>query len=129
VREKERVLKMGAKCNRFVRQVTATQAAQIIERTKDKPVLVRFFAQWCGACKESLPHVQEAANEVCDEAEVIMVDGDNPFNRAWAEQQNIEAFPTVVAFRNGAAMAKLEGGQDTAGYVDFFKKWTKPTGE
>jgi len=111
------------KCSRPIRHVTGQQATRIIEQTKDKTVLVRVFAQWCGACKESSPHVQEAADEVCDAAEVVALDGDNPFNRAWATAQNVEAFPTVIAFRNGQMLGKLEGGQDTKTYAEFFTKW------
>jgi len=110
-------------CNRPVRNVTALQAQKIIDSTKDKPVIVRFFAHWCAACAESAPKVQEAANNVCDGAEVLQIDGDSAFNSDWAGKQGVEAFPSVVAYKNGLRVGKVEGSLDSSAYQEFFTKW------
>lgn len=110
-------------CNRPVRNVSALQAQKIIENTRDKPVIVRFFAHWCAACHESAPKVQDAANAACEKAEVIQVDGDSAFNSQWATEQGVKAFPSMVAYKNGRKVGEVEGALESSAYQKFFAKW------
>ena len=112
-----------ARCNKPVRTVTAQQAQRIIENTRDKPVYVRFFAHWCDSCKESKPEAEEASNEACSSAEVLAVDGDNPFNSKWADDQGVKAFPTVVAYLNGRKAGELDNGFEKKSFAEYHNKF------
>jgi len=106
-----------------IRPVTAQQAKQIIKNTKDKPVIVKVFAHWCSACQESDPAAREAAGNVCENAEVLALDGDNAFNEAFVQEQKVEAFPTMLAFKNGKRVGKMEGGSSVKSFEHFYTKW------
>lgn len=72
-----------------------------------KPVLVDFYADWCGPCKAMSPVIQEVAREVQGKARVIKVDIDRA--RGAAEQYNINAVPTFMIFKNGQAIWRHSG--------------------
>lgn len=75
----------------------------------DKPVLVDFFATWCGPCKMMHPVLEELHGLVGDKARIIKVDIDQ--NQALAAQYNVRSVPTLMIFKKG----KLEFR--TAGYT------------
>ncbi len=68
-----------------------------------KPVMVDFWAQWCGPCRMFGPTVEELANEVGDEALICKLDVDEA--PEIAERFSISAVPTVLFFKNGKPVA------------------------
>ena len=65
----------------------------------DKPVLVDFWAEWCGPCKFQGPIVDELAKEYDGKAKVVSVEVDE--NPQMAQQYGILSIPTVMIFKNG----------------------------
>ncbi|MEO1451538.1 MAG: thioredoxin, partial [Bacteroidota bacterium] len=65
----------------------------------EKPVLVDFYATWCGPCKAMNPVIKSIAADLRDRAKVIKVDVDQ--NRALAEKYQIRGVPTFMVFKEG----------------------------
>jgi len=76
----------------------------------DKPVLVDFFATWCGPCKAMSPVIDELASELGGEARVLKVDVDK--NRAVAAHYGVQAVPTLIIFRRGEIVWRHPGAMD-----------------
>jgi thioredoxin 1 len=68
----------------------------------DTPVLIDFYADWCGPCKSFAPVIQELKNELGDTVKIIKVNVDN--NETLASKLGIMSIPTVHIYRN----SKLE---------------------
>ena len=71
------------------------------------PVLVDFFANWCGPCKMLAPTIKEIAEEYEGKVKVGKVNVDD--ERELAEEYDIMYIPTLIVFKNGAAVATSNG--------------------
>ena len=71
------------------------------------PVLVDFWAAWCGPCKAIAPIVDQIATEQAGKLKVVKVDVDE--NQQFAGQYNVLSIPTVALFKNGQMVEKIVG--------------------
>ena len=85
----------------------------------DKPVLVDFFATWCGPCKYQGPILEELATAIGDEARIIKIDIDR--NQAVAAKYNVRSVPTLMIFKNGEVLWKEAGVKEKEQLIQLLR--------
>ncbi|MFM2314276.1 MAG: hypothetical protein RLZZ04_3552 [Cyanobacteriota bacterium] len=76
-------------------------------QSSDVPVLVDFYATWCGPCQMMAPILEQVGASLRDRLQVVKIDTDKYPNLA--SKYQIEALPTLVLFKNGEPAEKIEG--------------------
>ena len=82
----------------------------------DKPVLVDFWAAWCGPCRMVGPIIDQISDEYTDKAVVGKVDVDA--NQEFAAKYGVRNIPTVLVFKNGEVVGKHVGVSPKQTYAD-----------
>lgn len=85
----------------------------------DVPVLVDFYADWCGPCKSQQPVLEQLAQTVAGRARVVKVDVDQ--NPDLARQFSVRSIPTLLVFGNGAVVASKVGMSSAEALVELLE--------
>jgi thioredoxin 1 len=87
----------------------------------NKPVLVDFFAEWCGPCKTMAPILKDVKTQLEEKATIIKIDVDK--NSEVASIYQIRSVPTLIMFKNGQPVWKQSGVVPTQELVKLFNQF------
>jgi thioredoxin 1 len=87
----------------------------------EKPVLIDFFATWCGPCQYQAPILEEVASEMGEGARILKIDVDR--NQAVAAQYGVRSVPTLMIFKGGEVMWREAGVKEKEQLVTLLKSF------
>ena len=87
-------------------EITEANFEEVVMKS-DKPVLVDFWAEWCGPCKAIGPALEEIAGEKLDSLSIVKLNIDE--NPLTPQKYNVRGIPTLLIFKNGEVVAEKMG--------------------
>ena len=109
-----------------VKHIDSSSAFYKFIGKEQKPLLVMFYAPWCGHCKKMKPEFAQAATKLKGKAVLAGMDVDKPDAMLVREEFNITGFPTVLYFEGGQLLYDYWGSRDEAGIIEWMKNPQPP---
>ena len=85
----------------------------------EKPVLVDFFAQWCGPCRQMLPIVTEVSEEMAADVKIVKMDVDESIETP--SKYTIQSIPCFIYFKDGLAVGQHSGAMSKKDLIAWIK--------
>src|SRR5215470_2547301 len=98
----------------------------VIDASMQVPVIVDFWAEWCGPCKQLGPMIEKLVKDAKGAVRLVKIDVDK--NQALAGQLRIQSIPAVYAFFQGRPVDGFVGAQPESALKQFIQRLTKLTG-
>ena len=105
---------------------TAQFSTEVIQASREKPVLIDFWAPWCGPCKQLAPALEAAVAKTAGRVKLVKMNIDD--HPEIAGQMGIQSIPAVVAFVNGQPMDAFMGAKSEREITQFLDKLIGPSG-
>lgn len=87
----------------------------------NKPVLIDFYADWCGPCKTLAPIIQDLKNEIGDKVRIVKIDIDA--NEALASKLQVMSIPTLMIYQDGKQLWRGTGLQTKQGLQNILNQY------
>src|SRR5688572_18931909 len=116
----------AADANLIMDTTTQTFAADVLDASRSVPVLVDFWAPWCGPCKQLTPVLEKAVRAARGKVRLVKMNIDD--HPQIAGQLGIQSIPAVIAFKNGQPLDGFMGALPESQVTAFIERVAGPVG-